>query len=93
MPYLLRAALIEYGSDFLGPIPNIVIFQFNPEKLTRTIQIPTRTTGATSREQEQAGETPIEKISFTAHFTAADELNINNPSARAFGIGPEIGRT
>ena len=49
MPYLLKGALIEYGSDFLGPIPNVVIFQFNPESMTRNIQIPPRPTGASRR--------------------------------------------
>jgi hypothetical protein len=38
MSVLLRGALIEYGSDFMGPIPNVVIFQFNPETLTRTVR-------------------------------------------------------
>jgi len=90
MPYLLRGALIEYGSDFLGPIPNIVIFQFNPESLTRNIQIPSRPTGVASRETSQAGEKPVEKISLTAHFSAADKLKSNNPLARAFGIGPHL---
>jgi hypothetical protein len=33
MPYLLQGALIEYGSDCLGPIPKVVTFQFNPESL------------------------------------------------------------
>ena len=56
MPYLMKGALIEYGSDFFGPIPNIVIFQFNPENLQRNIEIPDRPTGATSRETSQAGE-------------------------------------
>lgn len=90
MPYLLRGALIEYGSDFLGPIPNVVIFQFNPETLTRNIQIPTRPTGATSRETSQAGEIPVEKITLTAHFSAADGLNNNNFLAKKFGIGPQL---
>ena len=36
----MRGALIEYSGQFLGPIPNIVIFQFNPETLSRTITIP-----------------------------------------------------
>ena len=38
--FLLRGALVEYGGDFLGPIPNLVVFQFNPEELARTINIP-----------------------------------------------------
>jgi len=90
MAYLLRGALIEYKSDFLGPLPNVVIFQFNPESLTRNIQIPPRPTGATGRETSQAGEVPVEKISLTAHFSAADQLNEDNFLARKFGIGPRL---
>jgi hypothetical protein len=90
MAYLLRGALIEYKSDFLGPLPNVVIFQFNPESLTRNIQIPPRPTGATSRETSQAGEVPVETISLTAHFSAADRLGENDVLARLYGIGPQL---
>lgn len=91
MPYLLRGALVEYGSDFLGPLPNVVIFQFNPESLTRNIEIPPRPTGAEASEEDtQAGEKPYEKITLTAHFSAADQLNDSNPLAIGFGIGPQL---
>lgn len=90
MAYLLRGALIEYKSDFLGPVPNVVIFQFNPESLTRNIEIPPRPTGATSRETNQAGEVPVETISLTAHFSAADRLGQNDTLTRLFGIGPQL---
>ena len=36
----LRGVLIEYGANILGPIPNIVVFQFNPDQMTRTITVP-----------------------------------------------------
>jgi hypothetical protein len=90
MPYLLKGALIEYGSDFLGPIPNVVIFQFNPESLSRQIQIPQRPSGSGNRETSQAGESPVEKITLTAHFSAADQLGNDNVLARAVGIGPSL---
>lgn len=90
MPYLLRGALIEYGSDFLGPLPNVVIFQFNPETLTRAIQIPQRPTGGTRRETTQAGDPPIERITLKAEFDAADGLNANKVLARGFGVGPQL---
>jgi hypothetical protein len=83
---LLRGALIEYGPDFLGPLPNVVVFQFNPEEVTRTIEVPERPTGAGSRETSQAGEVPIERLELTAKFSAADMLAANNPLARATGI-------
>jgi hypothetical protein len=83
---LLKGALIEYGSDVLGPLPNVVVFQFNPEKVTRTIEVPERPAGSGSRETSQAGEVPIEKLDLTATFSAADMLASNNVIARASGI-------
>lgn len=90
MSYVLRGGLVEYGSDFLGPLPNIVIFQFNPESLTRTISIPPRPTGATARETTQAGEVPVERLTIRALFSAADQLGRNNILARASGVGPQL---
>ena len=91
MPYLLKGALIEYASDFLGPLPNVVLFQFNPERLTRNIQIPRRPiSGANNRETSQAGEASVEKITLQARFSAADQLATNNVLARTMGVGPRL---
>lgn len=87
---LLRGALIEYGSDFMGPIPNVVIFQFNPETMTRTVQIPPRPASVVSRETTQAGEPSVEKITLKASFSAADEFGKNKVLARLFGVGPRL---
>ena len=86
----MRGALIEYGSDFMGPIPNVVIFQFNPETLTRTVQIPSRPTSGTARETTQAGEPATEKITLKASFSAADEFGENKALARLFGVGTRL---
>jgi len=86
----MKGALIEYGSDFMGPVPNVVLFQFNPESLQREIQIPSRPTGAESRETSQVGDLPVENISLTAYFSAADKLNDDNPLARLYGIGHRL---
>ena len=90
MAVLLKGALIEYGMDLIGPIPNVVIFQFNPEALNRTFMLPQRPTGANDREQSQAGDTVSEKISLTAHFSAIDMLGEDKVLAKAFGIGPQL---
>jgi hypothetical protein len=87
---MLRGALIEYGSSLIGPIPNIVIFQYNPESLSRSLQIPPRPTGATQREMTQAGEKTFERITFKAHFSAANLLADDKALARAFGLGPQL---
>jgi hypothetical protein len=36
-PMLLKGALIYFGAPMLIPIPNIIIFQYNPETMTRTL--------------------------------------------------------
>ncbi|WP_166359387.1 hypothetical protein [Pseudomonas akapageensis] len=87
---LLRGALIEYGTDLIGLIPNVVIFQFNPESLSRTLEIPPRPSGVTQRENTQAGEKTFEKISFKAHFSAANMLDEGKELAQLFGVGPQL---
>jgi hypothetical protein len=90
MAFFLKGALIEYGSDFLGPLPNVVLFQFNPEKLTRVIHAPPRPVGGDNRETTQAGEPTIERITLQARFSAADGLATNNVLARTMGVGPRL---
>jgi hypothetical protein len=36
-PRLLKGALIYFGAPMLIPIPNVIIFQYNPESMTRTL--------------------------------------------------------
>lgn len=35
--WLLKGALIYFGAPMLIPVPNIIIFQYNPESLTRSL--------------------------------------------------------
>ena len=90
MERTIKGALIEYGGDFLGPIPNLVVFQFNPEKLSRTIEIPPRPVNATTRETAQAGEPPYERFTVEAEFSAADQRNDANPIGLTMGVGPQL---
>lgn len=90
MPTPMLGALVEYGTDFLGPVPNVVIFQFNPETIARTLSIPPRAVDATQRETSQAGEPAYERFTITATFSAADQRNSANPIGIAFGVGPQL---
>jgi hypothetical protein len=49
-PKLLKGALVQFSSPLLIPIPNIIIFQYNPESLTRSL------TPYTPNEDKSAGE-------------------------------------
>jgi hypothetical protein len=96
--FFIRGALIEYGSDVLGPLPNIVVFQFNPEQISRTINMPNPAGAnpeATAREREpgQSSAPPLESFEITAHFSAADDLGKGGAVSaipRAFGVGPQL---
>ena len=90
MSFLVRAALIEYVDNLSGGLPNVVIFQFNPDTLTRTVQAPPRPTSGKDTETSQAGESSVEKISLKASFSAADELGQNKELARKFGVGMRL---
>jgi hypothetical protein len=36
-PKLLKGALIQFSAPMLVPVPNIILFQYNPETMTRTL--------------------------------------------------------
>lgn len=96
----MRGALVEYGGQFLGPIPNIVLFQFNPESISRTINIPQPPGGAElnlaqrpRRETHAAEAPPVEQFSITAQFSAHDDLGAGGAVSavpRLFGVGPQL---
>jgi len=98
MSFFLRGALVEYGSDVLGPIPNIVVFQFNPEQISRTLnmaQPPSASAPENARQTEshQTSAPPVESFTLTAQFSAADDLGKGGAAAaipRVFGIGPQL---
>jgi hypothetical protein len=87
-PPLQRGGFIEYTGDAEGTIKSWIFFQFNPENLTRTIEMPQITTSNEPYERGQAGEKPVEKITLVAQFSAADSLGVNNPQSRLYGIAP-----
>ncbi|GGX79779.1 hypothetical protein GCM10007160_03990 [Litchfieldella qijiaojingensis] len=98
MSFYLRGVLVEYGTDMLGPLPNVVVFQFNPEQLQRSLELPSSASAEDrenrgQREPHQVSSVPTETIRLTAHFDASDDLGQNDASSampRLFGIGPQL---
>lgn len=98
MTFSLRGALIEYGTDVLGPIPNVVVFQFNPHEIQRTLNIAQPQVPATGEDERQTepaqtSSPPVESFQVTAHFSAADDLGeggVVSALPRVFGIGPQL---
>lgn len=92
MTPFVKGSFVEYLIE--GGKKNIVSeleFQFNPEKIQKTLQIPTRPTSVNSKESTQAGETPVEKLSLTIFFNSATLVNSGISEFRNNGIGPQLG--
>src|SRR5688572_5203007 len=49
-PMLFKGLIIQFSAPLLVPVPNIILFQYNPESITRTI-----TPWATSKSAEATG--------------------------------------
>lgn len=89
-PLLLKGALIYFGAPMLIPIPNIIIFQYNPETMTRTLNpwkpperaVTVADDGSTSRADLSATQRyglsqpfdPEETFSLTLELDATDAL-------------------
>lgn len=90
----VKGALVEYSQDFLGPIPNIVVFQYNPEELDRQFQIQRQhhDTNVSERQTEvyHAHSPPVESYSLSLKFDAHDDLDQENGPAIVFGVGPRL---
>jgi hypothetical protein len=90
---VLKGAFINLGAGLLGALPNIVVFQFNPERVTRTprlAQPPPPADGSGSRDANQQPGQPTESYSFSLRVDATDQRAESNPIAAASGILPTL---
>jgi len=94
-PKLLKGALVKLGEGFLGPIPNVIVFQYNPEKLSR--QFSSAIVGRSSRVDSDAATTdepfdPQESFTITLELDAADALETpeSHPVAAISGIADRL---
>jgi hypothetical protein len=91
-PRTSRGALI--GLDPANPLAGVVLFQYNPDEMTRTLQARAATGGGLSGgardEALRLTGAPIENISLAIEIDAADQLETGDPLASALGIYPQL---
>lgn len=92
---LLKGALISFTPTFLTPVPNVTVFQYNPESLTHTWSQPDRaadaaTPGTEAGDPYAVSGMPGEEFSLTIYFDAnqdiADQVPISSELAEASGV-------
>ncbi|MEA2468270.1 MAG: hypothetical protein QOJ57_2396 [Thermoleophilaceae bacterium] len=88
-PRVMPGAIVSV--DPLLPIPDVIVFQYNPETTTRTLQGRGSEGGENSRsEPQRLTGPPIETIKLDAEIDAADQLEISDPIAMGVGIHPQL---
>jgi hypothetical protein len=87
-PRVLKGALVSV--DPLSPIPGVIIFQYNPDTLTRTLK-PRAPGGDGARaEAQRLTGPPEETIKVDIEIDAADQLETGEILASTVGIYPQL---
>lgn len=100
-PKIAKGALIEFSQRFIGSQPNIIVFQYNPETMTRTLSVYSTpddsAAGKTSKKsvKPQSGANaqpcdPTETFSLLLELDATDDLEVADPVAIVTGVGDRL---
>lgn len=89
-PRLLKGALI--GMDPTNPLASVVVFQYNPDTMTRRLEARSTGGGEGSDRSEAFRLTgpPKETITLNVEVDATDQLEQSNPIAIAAGVYPTL---
>src|SRR5882672_7750493 len=88
-PRLLKGALV--GMDPFNPLASVVVFQYNPDTMTRRLE--PRAMGGEGGDRSEAFRLtgpPKETITLAVEIDATDQLELANPLAVASGVTPSL---
>jgi hypothetical protein len=97
-PKFIKGALVEYQSEFVGAVPNVIVFQYNPEELSRSLSDRSATAtanqekGVAREDRYKVKGPPEETIEVTIELDAADQLGepARHPHVVAHGLQPAL---
>lgn len=88
-PQVMKGAIV--GIDPFNPLASIVVFQYNPDTLTRTLQAQSAgTQGGDRSEAMRLKGAPVESIKLDVEIDATDQLERDNALAESLGIYPQL---
>ncbi len=87
----LKGAFLKFEGGMLG-LPNIVVFQFNPETVSRNPSLAQGDlpAGGEARDPRYVTAFPTESFNFTLRLDATDQLAASDPIAISSGILPAL---
>jgi len=88
-PNVLKGAIV--GIDPFNPLASIVVFQYNPDTLTRTLQAQSAgTQGGDRSEAMRLKGAPVETFKLDVEIDATDQLERDDGLAESLGIYPQL---
>jgi hypothetical protein len=87
-PRTLKGAIV--GLDPLNPLASVVIFQYNPATMTRTLAPAFGGQGGAGIEALRLHGAPLETIKVDVEIDASDQFENNDPIALSMGIHPQL---
>lgn len=87
-PKLLKGAII--GMDANNPLASVVVFQYNPETLSRTVKAKVFEGEGVQKEPFRLAGAPAEEIKVDIEINAADGLEKGDPVSTTMGVYPQL---
>lgn len=87
-PRLLKGAII--GVDIFNPLASIIVFQYNPDTISRTLQAQTSGEEGDKSEALRLKGAPVETIKLDVEIDATDQLERGDTLATLSGIYPQL---
>jgi hypothetical protein len=88
-PKLVNGAIV--GFDIFNPLASVIIFQYNPDTLSRSLTA--QTSGSDSAARSEAMRLtgpPRESITLKVEIDATDQLERGDPITASLGIHPQL---
>jgi hypothetical protein len=87
-PRIVKGALV--GVDLFKPVTSVIVFQYNPDMVTRTLQAQASGEGGARSEAMRLKGPPIETIKVDVDVEAVDQLAAGSEAAATLGIHPQL---
>lgn len=93
-PVVMPGAFVQLIEDIIGVVPNIIAFEYNPAKVTRSLE-PWNPFAVDDTNRGLQAPTvqpyaPQEKFAFTLELDATDGMESGNPLAVGTGVAAQI---
>jgi hypothetical protein len=90
-PRVLKGGLVLLDPDQFRVLPNgIIVLQYNPDTLTRSLKIKGIEEGGDRTEALRLTGPPVETIKLDAEIDATDQLETGDQNASQYGVAPQL---